>query len=93
MVIRAAGKKLGPVEVKHLDLTLHGIRGSGRTRLPAFWHRPGRLHRARRDDRVARAHAVRRRPDRVTITVGLGQVTGTATARVTRLALAASASR
>ena len=29
VVIRAAGKKLGPVKVRHLDLTLHGIRGSG----------------------------------------------------------------
>jgi LmeA-like phospholipid-binding len=33
VVIRAEGKKLGPVEVKRLDLTLHGIRASygGRT--------------------------------------------------------------
>jgi hypothetical protein len=29
VVIRAAGKQLGPVKVRHLDLTLHGIRGSG----------------------------------------------------------------
>ena len=32
VVIRAAGKKLGPVEVRQLDLTLHGIRGSGNGR-------------------------------------------------------------
>jgi len=32
VVIRAAGKKLGPVKVRHLDLTLHGIRGSGNRR-------------------------------------------------------------
>jgi hypothetical protein len=29
VVIRAAGKKLGPVKLRHLDLTLHGIRGRG----------------------------------------------------------------
>ena len=60
VVIRAAGKKLGPVEVRHLDLTLHGIRGSDC--LPAFRHRPGRLRGARRDDWDAGAHAGRRRP-------------------------------
>ena len=35
VVIRAAGKKLGPVQVKHLDVTLYGVRaapgGTGRT--------------------------------------------------------------
>jgi hypothetical protein len=86
VVIRAAGKKLGPVEVKHLDLTLHGIhgRGAGRTAsrlsgtalvgfagLAGIPGTPGLTLSA--DG-----------PDRVKITVGLGPVTGTATARVTR---------
>jgi hypothetical protein len=86
VVIRAAGKKLGPVEVKHLDLTLHGIhgRGNGRTAsrlsgtalvgfagLAGIPGTPGLTLSA--DG-----------PDRVKITVGLGPVTGTATARVTR---------
>ena len=35
VVIRAAGKKLGPVQVKHFDITLYGVRagrgGTGRT--------------------------------------------------------------
>ena len=35
VVIRAAGKKLGPVQVRHLDVTLYGVRagpgGTGRT--------------------------------------------------------------
>jgi LmeA-like phospholipid-binding len=29
VVIRAAGKKLGPVQVKRLDITLYGVRSSG----------------------------------------------------------------
>ena len=64
VVIRAAGKKLGPLEVRHLDLTLHGMRGLRPPQdcLPACWHRPGQLRRARRDDRDASAHAGRRRP-------------------------------
>ncbi len=37
VVIRAAGKKLGPVQVRHLDVTLYGVRagrgGTGRTAL------------------------------------------------------------
>ncbi len=32
IMIRAAGKHLGPLEVRHLDLTLHGIRGGGNGR-------------------------------------------------------------
>ncbi len=86
VVISAAGKKLGPVEVKHLDVTLHGIRGSGSGRtacrlsgtalvgfagLAVMTGTPGLTLSA--DS-----------PDRVKITIGLGQVTGTATARVTR---------
>jgi hypothetical protein len=95
VVIRAEGKKLGPVGVKRLDLTLHGIRASsgGRTAsrlsgtalvgfagLAGMTGTPGLTLSAGG-------------PDRVGITAGLGQVTGTATARVTRPAPAASASR
>ncbi len=36
VVIMAAGKNLGPVEVKRLDLTLHGIRVSGTDSPPGF---------------------------------------------------------
>ncbi len=32
VVIRGAGKKLGPVKVRHFDLTLYGMRGSGNGR-------------------------------------------------------------
>ena len=88
VVIRAAGKKLGPVRVKHLDLTLHGMRrsGNGRTAsqlsgtalvgfagLAGMTGMPGLT--------LAADGA-----DRVKITVGLGQVTATTTARVTRAA-------
>jgi hypothetical protein len=86
VVIRAEGTKLGPVEVKRLDLTLHRIRASsgGRTasrlsgtalvgfaELAAMTGTPGLTLSAGG-------------PDRVQITAGLGPVTGTATARVTR---------
>ena len=88
VVIRAAGKKLGPVKVKHLDLTLYGMRGSGNGRtasqlsgtalvgfagLAGMTGMPGLT--------LAADGA-----DRGKITVGLGQVTATATARVTRAA-------
>ena len=68
VVIRAAGKKLGPVEVRHLDLTLHGIRGSAETAsqlsgtaLVGFAGLAGMIA-GRRDDWDAGAHAGRRRP-------------------------------
>ncbi|MGO8893681.1 MAG: LmeA family phospholipid-binding protein, partial [Streptosporangiaceae bacterium] len=90
VVIRAAGKKLGPLEVKHLDLTLHGIRGSGNgrtasqlsgTALVGFAGLAGMTG-------MPGLTLAADGPDRVKITVGLGQVTGTATgtatARVTR---------
>lgn len=86
VVIRAAGKKLGPVEVKHLDLTLHDIhgRGNGRTasRLSgtALVGFAGLAGVTRTPGLTLSADS----PDRVKITVGLGPVTGTATARVTR---------
>lgn len=87
VVISAAGKKLGPVEVKRLDVTVHGIRasaGHGRTAsrlsgtaLVGFAGLAG----------VSGTPGVTvcaDGPDRVKITAGLGLVTGTATARVTR---------
>lgn len=95
VVIRAAGKKLGPVEVKHLDLTLHGIHGRGKGRTASRLSGTALVG-------FAGLAGVTRTPgltisadgsDRVKITVGLGPVTGTATARVTRAGLAASASR
>ena len=85
VVIRAEDAKLGPVEVRRLELTLHGIRASsgGRTAsrlsgtalvgfagLAAMTGTPGLTLSAGG-------------PDRVKITAGLGLVTGTATARVT----------
>jgi len=87
VVISAAGKKLGPVEVKRLDVTVHGIRvssGRGRTAsrlsgtaLVGFAGLAG----------VSGTPGVTvcaDGPDRVKITAGRGLVTGTATARVTR---------
>lgn len=88
VMITAAGMQLGPVEVKHLDLTLHGIQGSpsgkGRT-----------VSRLSGTALVGFAGLARvigipgltlsaDGPDRVRITAGLGPVTGTATARLTR---------
>jgi len=85
VVIRAEDAKLGPLEVRRLELTLHGIRASsgGRTasrlsgtalagfaELAAMTGTPGLTLSAGG-------------PDRVKITAGLGLVTGTATARVT----------
>ena len=96
VVIRAAGKKLGPVKVRQLDLTLHGIRGTGNGRtasqlsgtaliafagLAGMTGMPGLTLAAGGPDRV-----------KITAGLGLGQVTGTATARVTRAGPAASAS-
>ena len=88
VVIRAAGKKLGPVEVKHLDLTLNGVQGrfSGRGRTvsqlsgTALVGFPGLAGISGTPGLTLSADG----PDRMKITVGFGQVTGTATARVTR---------
>jgi len=86
VVIRAAGKKLGPVEVRQLDLTLHGIRGSGNRRTAsqlsgtALVGFAGLAGMTGMPGLTLAADG----PDRVKITVGLGQVTATATARVTR---------
>jgi len=88
IVVSAVGKKLGPVEVKRLDLTLYEIRaspgGKGRT--------ASRLSGTALVGFAGLAEAVgapgltvsAAGPDRVKITAGLGLVTGTATARVTQ---------
>ena len=94
VVIRAEGTKLGPVEVQRLDLTLHRIRPPGGrtvsrlsgTALVGF---AGLARMTGTPGLTLSADG----PDRVKITGGLGQVTGTAAARVTRPAPAASASR
>ena len=87
VVISAAGKKQGPVEVKRLDITLRGIRVSGRgaataasvcgTALVGFAGLAGMAG-------TAGLTIAADGSDRVKITVSLGPVTGTATARVTR---------
>ncbi len=88
VMISAASMKLGPVEVKHLDLTLHGIQGSpdgnGRTvsrlsgtALVGFAGLAGMIG-------IPGLTLSADGPDRVRITVGLGPVTGTAIARLTR---------
>ena len=88
VVISAAGKKLGPVEVKRLDVTLYGIRVSvsGGTRTASRLSGTaqvgfaGLAGVAGMPGLTVSADG----PDRVKITAGLGPVTGTATARVTR---------
>jgi hypothetical protein len=88
VVISAAGKKFGPVEIKRLDVTLYGIRVSSRdngatasrlsgTALIGF---AGLAGVAGTPGLTIAADG----PDRVKITAGLGPVTGTATARVMR---------
>ena len=88
VVIRAAGKKLGPVKVRQLDLTLHGIRGSGNGRTASQLCGTALIGFAGLAGMTAMPGLTLAAggPDRVTITagLGLGQVTGTATARVTR---------
>ncbi len=88
ITISAVGKKLGPVEVKRLDLTLYGIRADpGRTSWTA-----SRLSGTALVGFAGLAGAggmpglavYADGPGRVKITVGLGLVTGTATARVTQ---------
>jgi len=63
VVICAAGKKLGSVQVKRLDVTLYGVRagcgGAGRTASAAVWHRPGRLRRPGRSGPGAPAGSAR----------------------------------
>jgi hypothetical protein len=88
VVIRAAGKKLGPVEVKHLDLTMHemhrNLKGKGRT---ASWLSGTALVGFAGFAGITGAPGLTLSadgPDKVKITVGLGRVSRTATARVTR---------
>ena len=87
IVISAAGWERGPVEVKRLDLTAYGVRVSSRchastaarlcgTALVGF---AGLAEMAGTPALTIAADGC----DRVKITVGLGLVTGTATARVT----------
>ena len=87
VVISAAGKKQGPVEVKRLDITLRGIRVSCRgaataasvcgTALVGFAGLAGMAG-------TAGLTVAADGSDQVKITISLGPVTGTATARVTR---------
>ncbi len=87
VVISAAGQKRGPVEVKRLDITLHGVRLSRRgaaaaasvrgTALVGFTGLAGMAG-------IAGLTIAADGADRVKITVSLGPVTGTAVARVTR---------
>jgi len=79
VVISAAGKKRGPVEVKCLDITLHGVRLSFRgaaaaasvcgTALVGFTGLAGMAG-------TASLAIAADGPDRVRITVSLGLVTG-----------------
>jgi LmeA-like phospholipid-binding len=88
VVISAAGKKLGPVEVKHLDVTLYEIRanpshsGSTAARLSgtALIGFAGLAGMAGLPGLTVSADG----PDRLKITADLGLITGTATARVSR---------
>jgi DUF2993 family protein len=88
IVISAAGKKLGPVEVRRLDVTLYGVRtspshnGSTAARLSgtALIGFAGLAGVAGLPGLTVSADG----PDRLKITADLGPITGTATARVTR---------
>jgi len=85
VMIRAAGKKLGPLEVRHLDLTLHGLRGSGHGRTASQLSGTALIGFAGLAGMTGMPGLTLAAdgPDRVKITVGR-RVTGTATARVTR---------
>ena len=88
VVISAAGKKLGPVEVKRLDVTLYGIRVSagGNTSTASRLSGTARVGFAGLAGVAGMPGLTVSAdgPDRVKITAGLGPVTGTAIARVTR---------
>ena len=88
VVIRADGMKLGQVEAEHLDLLLLGIRGSssgnGRTASQLSGSALLGFAGLARMTGVPGLKFSAGGPDRVKIAVGLGLVTGTATARVTR---------
>ena len=87
VVVSATGRKLGPVEVKRLDVILYGIRVSSSyhtstasqlcgTALVGFASLAGMAD-------LPGLTAAADGPDRVKITAGPGQSTGIATARVT----------
>jgi hypothetical protein len=88
VVISAAGKKLGPVEVKRLDVTLYEVDVSARYRTStasrlsgtALVGFAGLAGVAGLPGLTVSADG----PDRVKITADLGLVSGSATARVTR---------
>jgi hypothetical protein len=87
VVLSAAGKKLGPVEVQRLDVTLYGIRVSSGYRVRAACELSGTAligfaglaGVAGLPGLTVAADG----PDRVKITIGRGKGIGTATARVT----------
>ena len=87
VVVSAAGKKLGPVQVKRLDVTLYGIRVSSSYRVrtaselsgTALIGFAGLAGVAGLPPLTVAADG----PDRVKITIGPGKGIGTATARVT----------
>jgi hypothetical protein len=86
VVIRAEATKLGPVDVQRLDLTLNGIRASsgGRTASRLSGTALVSFAALARMTGTPGLTLSADGPDRVKITAGLGRVTGTATARVTR---------
>ncbi len=86
VVIRAEGAELGPLDVKRLDLTLHGIRAGPGGRIASRLSGTalvGFAGLARMTGTPGLTLSAGAGPDRVKITAGLGRVTGTATARVT----------
>ena len=94
VVIRAEGAKLGPLEVTRLDLTCTGSgQPGGRTASRLSGTALVGFAELARMTGTPGLTLYRGGPDRVKITAGLGPVTGTATARVTRAGPAASASR
>ena len=88
VIISAAGKKLGPVEVKRLDITAYEIRLSSSYHFNTTSRVSGSVLVGFAGlARVAGSPGLTISadgPDRVKITTDLGPVTGTATARVTQ---------
>lgn len=88
VLISAAGKKLGPVEVKRLDVTLYGVRmnsgASGGTASRVTGTALVGFAGIARVAGIPGLTVAADGQDRVKITADLGLVTGTATARVSR---------
>jgi LmeA-like phospholipid-binding len=88
IVVSTSGKRRGPAEIKRLDITLSGVRVNSRGRAgtaaqvsgTALVGFAGVAGMAGTPGLAIAADG----PDRVKITVGMGRVTGTATARVSR---------